>query len=80
MVSESRDEIHYLNGKEYQRRFTDWTDGVGYELIVGSADHHRSRTRAGSPVEARAGPRRDSFQLAENTGIVWLRPDRGHRS
>ena len=33
---QSRDEIHYLSGLVYERRFNDWVDGVGYDLdIVG---------------------------------------------
>lgn len=32
----SRDEVHYLSGWIYERRFTDWIDGVGYDLRIGS--------------------------------------------
>ena len=32
---DSRDEVHYLNGLIYERRFRDWTDGIGYDLAVG---------------------------------------------
>jgi hypothetical protein len=32
---DSRDEVHYLNGWIYERRFRQWIDGVGYDLEVG---------------------------------------------
>ncbi len=32
---ESRDEVHYLSGWVYERRFCDWIEGVGYDLEVG---------------------------------------------
>lgn len=31
----SRDEVHYLSGWVYQRRFKRWIDGVGYDLEIG---------------------------------------------
>lgn len=31
----SRDEVHYLNGTVYTRRFHTWIDGVGYDLDIG---------------------------------------------
>ena len=30
----SRDEIHYLNGRVYERHFEDWIEGVGYDLQI----------------------------------------------
>lgn len=33
---ESHDEIHYLSGRVYERRFSRWIDGVGYELEIGA--------------------------------------------
>lgn len=32
---ESRDEVHYLNGVVFERRFRRWDDGSGYELEIG---------------------------------------------
>ena len=32
---ESRDEVHYLNGWVFERRFRRWLDGVGYDLEIG---------------------------------------------
>ncbi len=32
---ESRDEVHYLSGWVYERRFCSWLEGVGYDLSVG---------------------------------------------
>jgi hypothetical protein len=32
----SRDEVHYLNGVVYERRFGDWVEGVGYDLEIGA--------------------------------------------
>ena len=32
---DSRDEVHYLSGWVYERRFRQWIDGVGYDLEVG---------------------------------------------
>ena len=31
----SRDEVHYLSGWVYERRFRRWIDGVGYDLEIG---------------------------------------------
>ena len=31
----SRDEIHYLSGWMYERRFVGWFEGVGYDLEIG---------------------------------------------
>ena len=31
---DSRDEVHYLNGLVYERRFLGWHDGVGYDLEI----------------------------------------------
>lgn len=40
---DARDEVHYLSGWVYERRFTDWLDGVGYDLWVGSRGQQPSR-------------------------------------
>jgi hypothetical protein len=34
--SGSRDEVHYLSGWVYERRFVRWIDGAGYDLEIGS--------------------------------------------
>jgi len=31
----SRDEVHYLNGLVFERRFCRWIDGAGYDLEIG---------------------------------------------
>jgi hypothetical protein len=31
----SRDEVHYLSGLVFERRFSRWIDGVGYDLEIG---------------------------------------------
>ena len=31
----SRDEVHYLSGLVFERRFCQWIDGVGYDLEIG---------------------------------------------
>ncbi len=31
---DSRDEIHYLNGRTFERRFHHWIDGRGYDLDI----------------------------------------------
>jgi len=33
--SNSQDEVHYLSGRVYERRFRQWIDGVGYDLEIG---------------------------------------------
>lgn len=38
----SRDEIHYLSGWVYERRFIRWIDGVGYDLEVGAQGENKS--------------------------------------
>jgi hypothetical protein len=32
---DSVDEVHYLSGWMYQRRFVDWHEGIGYDLAIG---------------------------------------------
>lgn len=32
---ESQDEVHYLSGLVFERRFQRWIDGVGYDLEIG---------------------------------------------
>jgi hypothetical protein len=31
----SRDEVHYLSGLIFERRFVEWIEGVGYDLVIG---------------------------------------------
>jgi len=31
----SRDEVHYLSGLVFERRFIEWIEGVGYDLEIG---------------------------------------------
>lgn len=38
----SRDEIHYLSGWVFERRFRTWIEGVGYDLEIGRADGRKS--------------------------------------
>ena len=33
--ADSRDEVHYLSGWVYERRFRRWIEGVGYDLEIG---------------------------------------------
>ena len=33
--ADSHDEIHYLSGRVFERRFRSWIEGVGYDLEVG---------------------------------------------
>ncbi len=33
---ESRDEIHYLSGWVFERRFCRWIEGIGYDLEIGT--------------------------------------------
>jgi len=35
---DSRDEVHYLSGWVYERRFCQWVEGVGYDLEIGKGD------------------------------------------
>jgi hypothetical protein len=39
---ESRDEIHYLSGWVYERRFRRWIEGVGYDLEIGARGERTS--------------------------------------
>ena len=38
----SRDEVHYLSGWVYERRFRNWLDGVGYDLEIGRSKGRKS--------------------------------------
>jgi hypothetical protein len=39
---DSRDEIHYLSGWIYERKFTRWIDGIGYDLEIGRSGGGKS--------------------------------------
>ena len=39
---ESRDEVHYLNGWVFERRFSQWIEGVGYDLEIGKSGGSKS--------------------------------------
>jgi hypothetical protein len=53
---ESRDEIHYLNGLIFVRRFRRWFEGVGYDLDIGRpggrTSHVSWRVSSSGPAEA----------------------------
>ena len=38
----SRDEVHYLSGWVYERRFLRWYDGIGYDLEIGRSGGKKS--------------------------------------
>ncbi|MGI9224039.1 MAG: SRPBCC family protein [Woeseiaceae bacterium] len=38
----SQDEVHYLSGWVYERRFLHWHDGIGYDLEIGRCGGGRS--------------------------------------
>lgn len=40
--SNSQDEVHYLSGWVYERRFRQWIDGIGYDLDIGRRGGGRS--------------------------------------
>ena len=40
--AESRDDVHYLNGRVLERRFRSWNEGAGYELEIGETGGKRS--------------------------------------
>lgn len=37
---DSRDEVHYLSGWVYERRFREWYEGYGYDLDIYRGDQH----------------------------------------
>ena len=39
---QSRDEVHYLSGWVFERRFCRWIDQIGYDLEIGPKDGKRS--------------------------------------
>jgi hypothetical protein len=43
--AESRDEIHYFNGKVHERRFLERIEGVGYSLEIGEHGQETSLVR-----------------------------------
>lgn len=40
---DSRDEVHYLSGWVFERRFHSWIEGVGYDLQIGRPGGRTSR-------------------------------------
>ena len=63
----ARDEIHYGSGWVYQRTFTDWTDGVGYDLDIGAAGEPTSQVSW-----RHRSPHGDG--ICQLTICVWPRP------
>ncbi len=51
--ADAHDEVHYRSGWVYHRHFTDWLDGVGYDLDIGTAGEPTSRV--GWRIEPRDG-------------------------
>lgn len=41
--NKSVDYVIYYNGLRYQRIFTDWIDGVGYDLLIGRRNGKKSK-------------------------------------
>ncbi|MEE9190981.1 MAG: hypothetical protein V3U16_09450 [Candidatus Neomarinimicrobiota bacterium] len=41
--NKSIDYVKYYNGLEYQRIFTDWIDGQGYDLLIGRKNGGKSK-------------------------------------
>lgn len=41
--NESIDYVWYYNGLEYQRTFTNWINGIGYDLSIGRVDERQSK-------------------------------------
>ena len=41
--NKSIDYVNYYNGLKYQRVFTDWTDGIGYDLLIGRKNGRKSK-------------------------------------
>ena len=41
----SRDEVHYLNGRIFERRFREWHEGVGYDLDIYERNRHRAAVK-----------------------------------
>ncbi len=39
---DSKDEVHYLSGWIYQRRFREWIEGIGYDLEIGRSGGGKS--------------------------------------
>lgn len=39
----SQDEVHYLSGWVYERRFHEWIEGIGYDLEIGRRGGGKSR-------------------------------------
>ncbi|MCH8070288.1 MAG: hypothetical protein IID16_13640 [Candidatus Marinimicrobia bacterium] len=40
---ESVDYVNYYNGLKYQRIFTDWIEGLGYDLLIGRKNGRKSK-------------------------------------
>jgi len=50
----SIDYVNYYNGLKYQRVFTDWIDGKGYDLLIGRKNGRKSKViwRINNPDES----------------------------
>ena len=82
---DSRDEVHYLNGLVYERQFSSWVEGVGYDLEIGRHGGPRSfvswritpksenRCALGIAVHPHA-LRKIPIAIRWAPHFVWLRP------
>lgn len=41
--SKSIDYVNYYNGLKYQRNFTSWVEGIGYDLLIGKVNGRKSK-------------------------------------
>ena len=81
---ESHDEIHYLSGWVYERRFCEWFEGIGYDLEIGRSDSGKSLVSWRIvPVDDRACSLRITVcpHVLQNLPVIrwvphalWLRP------
>ena len=62
----ARDQIHYRSGWVYQRTFTDWIEGVGYELDIGASGEPTSHVSWSISAQ--------NMGVCELTISVWPRP------
>ena len=52
--NKSIDYVNYYSGLKYQRVFTDWIDGIGYDLLIGRRNGKKSKViwRINNPDES----------------------------
>ena len=68
----SIDQIHYYNGLIYERKFINWIEGIGYDLLIGEKNGYQSFVSWRIQNTANSSLTISIYPYKYNTGIKIL--------